>query len=142
MEKYIDTTQEAGKKFYMDFHDKGKVVMLNLLKFKEWADYSKFEKLKPDERISGKEAYKLYMNSIQSVFNSAGSRILFFGKSQDFLIGPESMKWDAVLLVEHESAQKFIEFARNEEYLKYYGHRSAALDDSRLLPSSEIGRKL
>jgi len=138
MEKYIDTSQEAGKKFYMDFHEKGKVVMLNLLKFNEWADYSKYDQLKPEEKISGKEAYKLYMNSILPAFQSAGSRILFFGKSQDFLIGPSSEKWDAMLLVEHESAEKFIAFARDEQYLKYYGHRHAALEDSRLLPSSAI----
>jgi len=138
MEKYIDTSQDAGRRFFMDYRGKGKVVMLNLLKFKEKADYGKHEHLKPDQEISGKEAYKLYMNSIFSVFRSAGSRILYFGKSSDYLIGPEAVKWDAVLLVEHESAEKFIEFAQNEEYLKYYGHRHAALEDSRLLPSSEI----
>jgi len=138
MDKYIETTQEAGRKFYMDYKGKGKVVMLNLLKFKQWADYSSYETLKPAEKISGKEAYKLYMHSIQSVFESAGSRVLFFGKSHDFMIGPASVKWDAVLLAEHESAERFIEFAQNEEYLKHYGHRQAALEDSRLLPSSEI----
>jgi len=122
----------------MDFHGKGKVVMLNLLKFREWADYSKYEQLKPAQSISGKEAYKLYMNSIFSVFKSAGSRIIYFGKSSDYLIGPDAVKWDAVLLVEHQSAEKFIEFAQNDEYLKYYGHRHAALEDSRLLPSTEI----
>jgi hypothetical protein len=62
---------------------------------------------------------------------------MYYGKSKNFLIGPDTEKWDAVQLVEHESVLKFMEFAQNEDYLKNAGHRTAALDDSRLLPSSE-----
>ena len=50
------------------------------------------------------------------------------------MIGPEAEKWDAMLLVQHESAEKFIAFAQDESYLKIAGHRTAALEDSRLLP--------
>jgi len=138
MEKFIHTSENAGKKFFMEFSGKGKVVMLNLLKFKARADYSKDEHLKPVADISGKEAYQLYMKSIRNVFEGAGSKMLFFGESFDFLIGPQDEKWDAVLLAEHQSASKFIEFAKNQEYLKYAGHRTAALEDSRLLPISAI----
>ncbi len=138
MQKYIDVSQESGKKFYMDFHDKGKIVMLNLLKFREKADYTKLEQIKPDQTISGEEAYKLYMKMTLPELDKAGSRIIYYGKSNSFLIGPDSEKWDAILIVEHESVLKFMEFAKNEDYLKNAGHREAALDDSRLLPSSEI----
>ncbi|WP_246255857.1 hypothetical protein [Cyclobacterium plantarum] len=47
-------------------------------------------------------------------------------------------KWDAILLVEHKSVSKFMGFANSEDYLKNAGHRSAALEDSRLLPSTKI----
>lgn len=40
-------------------------------------------------------------------------------------------------LVEHESVLKFMEFAQNEDYLKKAGHRTAASEDSRLLPTIE-----
>ena len=33
MGNYIETTAELGKQFYLDFKGKGKLVMLNLLKF-------------------------------------------------------------------------------------------------------------
>ncbi|WP_422080259.1 DUF1330 domain-containing protein [Ulvibacterium sp.] len=135
--KYIDPNPESGKIFYRDFHGKGKVVMLNLLKFRKFADYTDLELIKPEKEISGEEAYRLYMESILPILKKADSRILYFGKSQNFLIGPESQKWDAILLVEHQSVSKFMEFAQSEDYLKKAGHRKAAIEDSRLLPSNE-----
>lgn len=137
MSKYINTTQEAGKQFYMDFHDKGKVVMLNLLKFKEIADYSDFPDLKQEENISGKQAYDLYMKHTKPILEGAGGKVLYYGRTNRFLIGPESEQWDIILLVEHVSVDKFMAFAKNEEYLKTMGHRTAALEDSRLLPSGK-----
>lgn len=136
--KYIEPNPESGKIFYHDFQDKGRVVMLNLLKFRKIADYSNLELLKPKKNISGEEAYQLYIKNTLPVMKKAGSRILYFGKSQNFLIGPESQKWDAILLVAHQSVSKFMEFAQNKDYLKKAGHRTAALEDSRLLPSNEI----
>lgn len=138
MTKHINTTPEAGKEFYQNFHNKGKIVMLNLLKFKTKADYSNLEQLKPDREITGQEAYQLYMEATMPELEKAGSRVIYYGKSNGFLIGPETEKWDAVLLVEHESVVKFMAFAQNEDYLKTAGHRTAALEDSRLLPSAEI----
>ena len=138
MTTYLNATQESGKKFYMDFHQQGKVVMLNMLKFREYADYSEFESLKPEHTISGKEAYQLYIDSTLPHLEKAGSRVLFYGRSDAFLIGPENESWDAILLVEHESVEKFMAFAQNEAYLKTAGHRTAALQDSRLLPMSNL----
>ena len=132
MDKYIDVSPESGKKFYQNFHDKGKIVMLNLLKFRQKADYTNLEELDPNKQISGEEAYQLYMEKTLPELKKAGSRVIYYGKSKDFLIGPDLEKWDAVLLVEHESVLKFMEFAQNEDYLKNAGHRTAALEDSRL----------
>ena len=139
MEKYLDATPESGKMFYQEFHNKGKVVMMNLLKFKPKADYTNLDSLKPEKGITGKEAYQLYMDNTLPELKKAGSRIVFFGTSKNFLIGPEFEKWDAMLLVEHQSVAKFMEFAQNKDYLKTIGHRTAALDDSRLLPINENG---
>jgi len=137
MQKYLEATPESGQKFYQEFHNKGKIVMMNLLKFRSEADYTNLESLTPDNKISGEEAYQLYMDYTLPHLKIAGSKIIFYGKSKNFLIGPESEKWDAVLLVEHQSATKFIEFAQNQDYLKTAGHRTAALEDSRLLPITE-----
>lgn len=62
--EYIDASPEAGKAFYQNFHNKGKVEMLNLFKFKAIANYSDLEEIKPSQIISGEEAYQLYMDCI------------------------------------------------------------------------------
>jgi len=136
IEKHLHPQQDAGKKFYQEFQDKGKVVMLNLLKFKDKADYTNLDALKPDKDITGKEAYKLYSNGAIPELEKIGSRVIFYGKSNHFLIGPEHESWDAVMLVEHPSVEKFMAFAKSEDYLAILGHRTAALEDSRLLPIS------
>ncbi len=111
--------------------------MMNLLRFKPKADYTNLESLKPDQEITGEEAYQLYMDYTLPELEKAGGKIIFYGKSNSFLIGPESENWDAILLVGHQSVAKFIEFSQNKDYLKTAGHRSAALEDSRLLPITE-----
>lgn len=132
--KYIEATADAGKKFYQTYQGRGKIVMLNLLKFKVKANYNDFANLKPEQEITGKEAYERYMDGTLPELKKAGGKVLFYGTATDFLIGPESEKWDAVLLVEHHSVEKFIQFAKNPDYLEIAGHRNAALEDSRLLP--------
>jgi len=138
MEKHIGVTDAAGERFYRAFHDKGPVVMLNLLKFKEQADYVGLEHLKPSSEISGVKAYRIYMKFTQPLIEKAGSQVLFYGSSKHFLIGPDDEQWDSVLLVSHPSVESFMAFAQDPEYLKTMGHRTAALEDSRLLPITEF----
>ena len=133
---YLNPTQEAGKDFYMR-QIQGNVFMLNLLKFREIADYSDSPEIAPSIEITGKEAYQLYINHTLPFLKEAGSHVIFYGKGGKYLIGPESENWDAILLVKHESTAKFIAFAANEDYLKGAGHRNAALKDSSLLPIEE-----
>ena len=114
-----------------------KVVMMNLLKFKPKADSTNLEASKPPEYITEKEAYQLYMDYTIPELEKVGSWIIFCGNSKSFLIGPEFENWDVVLLVEHQSVARFMEFAQNKDYLKRAGHRAAALEGSRLLPMTE-----
>jgi hypothetical protein len=52
--------------------------------------------------------------------------------------GRESERGDLVMLVRQRSAQSFMAFAQHEAYLAGIGHRTAAVEDSRLLPLSEL----
>ena len=42
------------------------------------------------------------------------------------------------MLVSQRSVQSFLAFAQHESYLAGIGHRTAAIEDSRLLPLSEL----
>ena len=135
-EKYLMPTQEAGRKFVMR-QIQGSVVMLNLLRFREIADYSDNPELTPTEPISGKQAYQLYVEHTLPFLTKSGGEILFMGEGGSFLIGPTNEHWDAVLLIKQNSVNSFLAFESDKDYMKGIGHRTAALADSRLLPIVE-----
>ena len=108
--------------------------MLNLLRFRATADYSATPELAPRSPFTGEAAYRLYMEHTLPHLESSGGKVLFFGRGGHFLIGPAEERWDAAILVQQESTAAFMAFASNREYLLGIGHRTAALEDSRLLP--------
>ena len=111
--------------------------MLNLLRFRATADYSSTPDLAPASPITGDAAYRVYMQHTLPHLEGSGGRILFYGRGGDFLIGPNGERWDAAMLVEQSSTAAFMAFAANAAYLAGIGHRTAALEDSRLLPLEE-----
>ncbi|MCX6139903.1 MAG: DUF1330 domain-containing protein [Candidatus Kapabacteria bacterium] len=133
IERYLTPTQESGRKFFMR-KISGSVVMLNLLRFRDIADYSETPELSPPEPITGEAAYQLYIEHTLPYLERSGGEIVFMGSGGDYLVGPIDERWDSVLLIRQDSVESFIAFAQNEEYLKGLGHRTAALEDSRLLP--------
>lgn len=136
-EVYLMPTQKAGRDFVMR-KIKGHVIMLNLLRFRKIADYSASPELMPDEPISGKEAYQLYIDHTLPFLKSSGGEILLMGEGGNYLIGPTNESWDLMLLIKQNSVESFLAFESNQEYMKGIGHRTAALEDSRLLPINEI----
>ena len=52
--------------------------------------------------------------------------------------GLDDERWDLVVLVRQSSVQSFLAFANHREYLVGLGHRTAAIEDSRLLPMTEL----
>jgi hypothetical protein len=133
---HLDVTQEAGRDF-IGRAINGPVVMMNLLRFRDVADYSVTPDLAPAEAISGEEAYRLYMKHTMPYLTSTGGEVIFYGSGGHFLIGPNDERWDAVMLVRQKSVGDFLAFATNPDYMRGIGHRTAALEDSRLLPLVE-----
>ncbi len=110
------------------------VVMLNLLKFRDIADYRAAPDRAPARPISGAEAYALYSAGITPLLQASGGEVLFEGRGGDWFIGPEGEGWDHVLLVRQASVASFLSFAQNPEAQRLGQHRTAALENSRLLP--------
>jgi uncharacterized protein (DUF1330 family) len=135
-EKYVEPTQQAGRDFMMR-QISGSIIMLNLLRFNKVADYSQTPELAPQQPISGEAAYQLYIQHTLPYLKKSGGEILFVGNGGNFLIGPTTERWDAMLLIRQQSVQSFMAFAQDTEYMKILGHRTAALEDSRLLPLIE-----
>ena len=112
--------------------------MLNLLRFRELADYSAMPELAPPKPIRGAEAFQRYIEHTLPYLRESGGDLLFLGNGGAFLIGPSEERWDMAMLVRQQSVESFFAFASHEAYLAGIGHRTAALEDSRLLPLSEV----
>jgi uncharacterized protein (DUF1330 family) len=134
---HINATREAGIALFAR-NITGEVVMLNLLRFRKVADYSENPDLMPIEPISGKEAYQKYIDHTLPLLEKTGGSILFIGEGGKYLIGPQDEQWDIAMLVRQKSISDFMTFASNQKYLAGIGHRTAALEDSRLLPLVEL----
>jgi len=133
---YIEPTQEAGIALFSR-NITGEVVMLNLLRLKETADYSATPELAPEKPISGRDAFQKYIEHTLPFLKESGGELLFLGDGGRYFIGPQDESWDIVMLVKQTSIASFIAFASHKEYLAGMGHRTAAIMDSRLLPIVE-----
>jgi hypothetical protein len=136
MTAHLEPTQESGRAFMMRGL-KGPIIMLNLLRFRDVADYSASPELEPGRPISGAEAYDLYIAHTLPHLARSGGELLLVGEGGRFLIGPEAERWDRAMLVRQKSVEAFMAFAQDKAYLAGIGHRTAALADSRLLPLVE-----
>ncbi len=136
---YLEPTQEAGRAFWQR-GIAGPVVMLNLLRFRKVADYSGHPELAPDKPVSGAEAFDRYIKHTLPYLKESGGELLLLGEGGRFLIGPAEERWDLAMLVRQSSVQSFMAFAGHAGYLAGIGHRTAALEDSRLLPLAELPR--
>lgn len=130
---YLEPTQAQGGALFQR-NITGPVVMLNLLRFRDVADYSDFPEIAPSRQISGRAAYQLYIDHTLPFLEKTGGELTFLGEGGQYLIGPTDERWDAVMLVRQNSLADFMGFANDAAYLAGIGHRTAALEDSRLLP--------
>jgi hypothetical protein len=111
--------------------------MLNLLRYRETADYAAHPEAAPSAPVSGADAFRRYYDETLPLLRAKGGDVLFFGTADRFLIGPSDEAWSAVMLVRHRSVEAFLSFATDGAYLPGTTHRTAALLDSRLLPVIE-----
>lgn len=135
-ELFLEPTQESGAALFSR-NITGEVVMLNLLRLKDVADYKAHPELAPDSQISGREAFQKYIDHTLPFLKDSGGDLLFLGNGGQYFIGPIQEQWDLVMLVKQNSLSDFMAFASNPGYLAGIGHRTAAIQDSRLLPVLE-----
>ena len=134
---YIEATDENGQLVF-ERGIQGPVTMLNLLRFRRVADYSQAPHLAPPEPVSGRDAYDRYVAETLPLLSARGGSIVWQGSGGHFLIGPVEERWDLAMLVRHESLQALMDMADDPAFQAVIGHRTAALEDSRLLPLVDV----
>lgn len=63
--------------------------MLNLLRFREVADYSVEPGLAPVKPISGREAFQKYIRHTLPYLHESGGELMMLGDGWKYLIGPK-----------------------------------------------------
>jgi len=109
------------------------VVMINLLKYRDQAEYPDGVQADP---CSGREAYARYGEIASQAVQQAGGQILWMARADHTLIGPEDETWDDVVLVHYPAREAFLKMIEQPAYLAAVVHREAGLADTRLIATS------
>jgi uncharacterized protein (DUF1330 family) len=126
MTGHIDPTKEVFAAFRADDRP-GPIHMLNLVRLRERAAYA------DGREATGAEAYAAYARESGPVFQRLGGRIVWSGKFELMLIGPQAEYWHKVFIAEYPSVAAFVEMIRDPVYREAVKHRQAAVEDSRLI---------
>lgn len=101
----------------------GPMVMVNLLKFKDKAEY-------PDGRDAdktGREAYLVYGAAVQKCLEMVGGHAVFSGQVTGLILGEVEELWDMVALAWYPSPQAMMAMVALPEYQGIEVHRFAGL---------------
>ena len=101
--------------------DDGPVWMVNLMKYREVADYVDGRKT----AISGQEADDLY-SPIDSL-TAVGAEIVFLGDVDQQLLGDNTV-WDRIAVVKYPTRRSFIEMQSRPEFQESHKHKDAGMD--------------
>lgn len=111
------------------------VVMINLLRYREHAQYPAGC---PEAPCSGKDAYGRYVRAAEGFVTGVGGHVVWRGRPQAMVLGPSSERWDEALLVQYPSRDAFLAMIANPGYQAITLHRTAALEDSRLIATLPV----
>ncbi|AZG47628.1 DUF1330 domain-containing protein [Gordonia insulae] len=112
------------------------VTMLNLLRYREVADYSQAADLQPAQPISGADAYRIYMAGAAPHLEQAGAEVVLHGDCGPTVIGPADEQWDSILVVRYPNPAAFRQMVTDPEYQSLARHRTAAVADARLVATA------
>lgn len=132
MSNYIDPEREQFDAFKELPRDQP-IMMLNFLRFRDKAAYEN------GQAATGAEAYAAYGEESGPIFRRVGGEIIWRGKPELMLIGPQDKDWDLIFIARYPTAAAFLEMVTDPDYQKAVRHRRAAVKDSRLIRTVESG---
>jgi len=99
------------------------IAMLNLLKFKEKAEYEDGR----ETNLTGKEAYSIYGDEVQEHLAKVGAETIFAGAVNRLMLGEVEDLWDTAVIARYPSRKAMLEMIMDSEYQESEKHRSAGL---------------
>ena len=130
-DRFLDPTRGSFDAFKALPRDEP-IHMLNLLRFHENAQYPEGHEC-GQNGWSGTRAYAEYGKTSGPIFTRVGGTIVWRGKMQAMVIGPDDKQWDASFIAAYPNSGAFMEMISDAEYKKVVVHRQAAVLTSRLI---------
>ncbi|MBK47298.1 MAG: DUF1330 domain-containing protein [Gammaproteobacteria bacterium] len=124
-ENRVYPNREQMKGFFEEDSDNRPIFMINLLKFREKAEYKDGR----ETSLSGSEAYALYGEIMEKHLNEIGGEITFKSKVTRITVGKIEELWDAVVIAKWPSKKVMGEnmMPSDPDLLEGYRHREAGL---------------
>lgn len=113
----------------------GPVAMLNLLKFRDQAEYADGR----ETDLTGQEAYSLYGAQMAPFVASKGGRLLFSGEVRHLMLGQVDELWDQAAIMEYPSKEEFVAIVTAPEVAEFGVHRAAGLAGQLLIQTTARG---
>ena len=139
--KTVRPTDQQLTAFMTGEHDGKPVFMLNMLKFRDAAEYPADYLTGHPEAAdrTGREAYEIYSKSTMPFLFGVGGQLMWMGDVASSLIGPNDETWDRIFVVYYPSRDALKKMLSSPAYQKTGIHRDAALEDSRLVETRKVG---
>ncbi len=111
----------------------GPLVMLNLNRYRERAEYEAEPPGALPGDVSGQEAYLRYGAVATAVLERVGGRILWHTESKRTVIGDESDRYDEIIAVWYPSIAAFAALVGDPGIVDALAHRNAGLERAALI---------
>ena len=118
----LPTSSERIKQM-MEPGPEGPIYMINLLKFKEHAEY---EDGRPTQ-LTGYEAYQIYGKGVAQLLPKYGGEVFFMGDVTFLSLGQVEDLWDEVAIAKYPDRGSLVEMTSSEEWQALAVHRAAGL---------------
>jgi uncharacterized protein (DUF1330 family) len=128
---FVDPTRESFDVFKALPRDTP-IHMLNLLRFRDLAAYPEGHE-NAGNGWTGREAYAEYGRTSGPVFRRVGGRILWRGRMESMVTGPQDKNWEMAFIAAYPHAGAFLEMVTDPDYRIAVINRQAAVLTSRLI---------
>nr|WP_315456453.1 DUF1330 domain-containing protein [uncultured Sphingorhabdus sp.] len=135
VENAVFPSMEQATAFFAGKDDEP-FVMVNLLKFKDNAEYADGS----DADLTGAEAYARYGKAVQACLASVGGKQIYAGPVTGLMIGEVDDLWDMVALAEYPSLSAMKAMVSSPEYQAIEHHRKAGLAGQLNIRTQPMGR--
>jgi uncharacterized protein (DUF1330 family) len=111
----------------------GPIVMLNLNRYRDRADYGDDGPDGVDPDVSGREAYGRYGEVAMGAIAATGGAVVWFTESTGTVIGRDDDRFDEVVAVWYPSRAAFLSLVEVDGYAAALSHRTAALERAMII---------